>query len=352
MTPLLLRAEPHLETIPSSSLDFQSLVGRPTAIPGTDQPCVLVLTRADDPEIDELSLFLAAQGIPVVRIDSDRYRDQALSWDPVSGVLSWEGERFRPLISWLRYFMVDSMALPAGIESTGADRTTTLYSREQWTAFVMAMVAGTRTINPGCRPGVPDRLSQLATARRVGLRVPASLVTTRLADAAGAIPGDGDLLVKSLGQHLIEDPPGRMRGVFPRRIARRDLAAEQATEPAPVLVQEFVDAPRELRVNVVGGRLIPYAITRPSPESPWTEPESIAVEPVTLSPGLTARLTRLIREFAIDIAAIDLLDTPEPVFLEINPEGSWLWAERRAGGGQTSAAARELITDIFRRSNR
>jgi glutathione synthase/RimK-type ligase-like ATP-grasp enzyme len=217
----------------------------------------------------------------------------------------------------------------------------------------MAMVAGTRTINPGCRPGVPDRLSQLAAARRVGLRVPATLITTRLADAADAIPGDGDLLVKSLGQHLIEDPPSRMRGVFPRRIARRDLAAEPATEPAPVLVQEFVDAPRELRVNVVGGRLFPYAVTRPSPESPWTEPDTITVEPVALSPELSSRLTRLVREFALDIAAIDLLDAPEPVFLEVNPEGSWLWAERRAGSSLTSAAARDLIADIFRRgSNR
>ena len=360
MTPLLLRAEPHLEDIPSTSLDFQSSVGRPVANPrGTVTPCVLALTRADDPEIDELSLFLAAEGIPLVRIDSDRCLDHPLSWDPLSRVLTWEGERFRPVVSWLRYFTVESMGTASmdtasmDTASWGTDgRTVTLYAREQWTAFVTAVVAGTRAINPGCLPGVPDRLSQLAAARAVGLPVPASVVTTRLADAADSIPGGGDLLVKSLGKHLIEDPPGRMRGVFPRRITRRELAAERASEPAPVLVQEFVAAPRELRVNVVGGRLFPYAITRPSPESPWTEPESIVVEPVTLSPELCARLTRLAGEFDLDIAAFDLLDAPEPVFLEVNPEGSWLWAERRTGSSLTSRAARDLVVDLFRKELR
>jgi glutathione synthase/RimK-type ligase-like ATP-grasp enzyme len=312
---------------------------------------VLALTRADDPEIDELSLFLAAEGIPLIRIDSDRCRDRALSWDPLSGVLTWEGERFRPLVSWLRYFTVESMDTASPDTSfLGTDgRTVALYAREQWTAFVTTVVAGTRAINPGCLPGVPDRLSQLAAARAVGLPVPASVVTTRLADAADSIPGDGDLLVKSLGKHLIEDPPGRMRGVFPRRITRRELAAEQGVEPAPVLVQEFVAAPRELRVNLVGGRLIPYAITRPSPESPWTEPDAIVVEPVVLTPELCARLTRLAGEFDLDIAAFDLLDAPEPVFLEVNPEGSWLWAERRTGSSLTSRAARDLVVDLFRK---
>jgi len=360
MTPLLLRAEPHLEDIPSTSLDFQSSVGRPVANPrGTVTPCVLALTRADDPEIDELSLFLAAEGIPLVRIDSDRCLDHPLSWDPSSRVLTWDGERFRPLVSWLRYFSAESMGTASmgtasmGTASLGTDgRTVTLYAREQWTAFVTAVVAGTRAINPGCLPGVPDRLSQLTAARAVGLPVPASVVTTRLADAAASIPGDGDLLVKSLGKHLIEDPPGRMRGVFPRRITRLELAAERAAEPAPVLVQEFVAAPRELRVNLVGGRLFPYAITRPSPESPWTEPASIVVEPVTLAPELCARLTRLAGEFDLDIAAFDLLDAPEPVFLEVNPEGSWLWAERRTGSSLTSRAARDLVVDLFRKELR
>ena len=256
-------------------------------------------------------------------------------------MLTWDGDCFRPLVSWLRYFTVESM--------DADDRTVDLYSAEQWTAFVTAVMAGTWTINPGCLPGVPDRLSQLAAARRVGLPVPASVVTTRLHDAADVIPGDGDLLVKSLGKHLIEDPPGRMRGVFPQRITRRELAAERAVEPAPVLVQEFVAAPRELRVNVVGGHLIPYAITRPRPESPWTEPDAIVVEPVALAPELCARLTRLAAEFDLDIAAFDLLDAPAPVFLEVNPEGGWLWAERRTSSTRTSRAVRNLIVDKFQK---
>lgn len=343
MTPFLLRSEPHLEDIPSPALDFQVRVGRPA---GTSRSgatsCVLVLTRAHDREMDELSLRLAAEGIPVVRIDSDRCRGRAMSWDPVAGVLTWQGDRFRPVLSWLRYFTPESIASDGPTE--------TLYAREQWTALVAALRAAGRTINPGSFPGGPDRLAQLAAAGRMGLRVPASLVTTRLADAAVMLPGDADLLVKSLGRHLIEDPPGRMRGVFPRRVTRTDATEERLAEPAPVLVQEFVESEREFRVHVVGGRVSAYAVTRPTPDSLWTQPDLIAVEPVDLPATVVDRLLALTRVFGLDVGGFDLLDTGrgEPVFLEVNPEGSWLWAERRAGSSATSRATWELIAQIFR----
>ena len=352
MTPLLLRSVPHVEDIRSVSLDFQVRVGRPRgSVRDGAQPCVLLITRADDGEMDELSLSLAARGIPAVRLDSDRCVGDAISWDWASGVIRLDGESFRPVVIWQRYFVADSIA--------ATDSTATLYAREQWAAFVAAvssagsvLAAGPastapRTINAACPPGLPDRVTQLSVAMGAGLRVPASLVTTRPADALHSIAGTSDLMVKSLGRHLIEDPPGRMRGVFPHRVTRRELREETDAEPAPVLVQEFVESNRELRVHVVGDRLIGYAITRPTPDAPWTDPDSVVVEPIRLSARLASQLASLVRAFGLDVAGFDLLDTPEPVFLEVNPEGSWRWAETRCGSAAVSEATRDLIIRIF-----
>jgi glutathione synthase/RimK-type ligase-like ATP-grasp enzyme len=296
--------------------------------------------------MDELSLRLAAGGIPVVRMDSDRCLGEPVQWDPASRVLVWRGERFTPVLSWLRYFTPESMAC--------GDPAETLYAREQWTAFVTALRSVPRAINPSTWPGVPDRLTQLKAARNAGLRVPASLVTTRLADAAAAIPGDGDLLVKSLGRHMIEDPPGRMRGLFPRRVPRCEVAREHTAESGPVLVQEFVESVRELRVHVVGESFSAYAVTRPTPDSLWTRPDLIVAESVTLPPALIDRLTKVSRMFGLDVGGFDLLETAhgEPVFLEVNPEGSWLWVERLARSSETSQATWDLITRIFREEDR
>ncbi|MFI6165553.1 RimK family alpha-L-glutamate ligase [Nocardia sp. NPDC051052] len=341
--PILLRAEPFTAVAPNSCNDFQSRVGRPTV---TDQdgatPCVVVFTRAVDREIDRLSLWLAAQGIPLLRIDSDRCPGAGMVWDPAVEILHWESHRFRPRVCWQRYFTTESMPVPD-------DALLAHYGREQWPVFASALFGGAaRAVNAAIRPGHPDRVSQLTAARAVGLSTPATVVATTLADTAAAIPGGGDLLVKSLGRHAIEPQPGSLRGVFPRRMSRALIAEECGVEPAPVLVQEFVPASSELRVYAVGQRLIGYRITRTSPDAMWTDPASIRVEPVVLPARLEAALAELTTLFGLDVAAYDLLDTEDgPVFLEVNTACDWLWAEAGAGSETISVAVRELVAGLY-----
>ncbi|GAA3026637.1 hypothetical protein [Streptosporangium longisporum] len=71
----------------AQSLDFQSLVGRPARYDDDCIPCVLILTRADDREADHISLRLAAAGIPLLRIDSDRCAGTELVWDVFRGIV-------------------------------------------------------------------------------------------------------------------------------------------------------------------------------------------------------------------------------------------------------------------------
>ncbi|WP_330758077.1 hypothetical protein [Rhodococcus sp. M8-33] len=283
--PLLLRSHPHLTTASAESRDFQARVGHPAA---TDPaPCVLVLTRAADREIDELSLWLAARGIALVRLDSDRCADTDVQWDPFAGLLTRDGQTFRPRVCWLRYFDVDALRTA----QTTPDAVQ--HVRDQWQALVAALAAhpGLHTLNSGARPGTPDRLTQLAAARAAGLRVPATLVTTRLDVAARALPGPGDLLVKSLGRHCVEPQPGRLRGVYPQRVSRASLDGEHRTG-APVLVQEYVAADRELRIHAVGGTLIGYAVTRPTPR--------VAVDPAGVDHRAALRHSRRRGRIAAD----------------------------------------------------
>lgn len=349
--PFLLRGAAYESVAARTSRDFQARVGQPSIVDDDGfAPCVLVLSRAADREIDELSLWLAASGIPLVRLDADRCVGLDLQWLPHERLVTLSGKTFRPRVGWLRYFD------PAAIDPTAADPAPAdaatgrgAYTRDQWSACAAALTAtaAPRAVNAGARPGHPDRIAQLAAARRAGLRVPATVVATSLADAAAALPGP-EFIVKSLGRHAVETPPGRLRGVFPRRVAGRALAAERTGEPAPVLLQQYLRAPRELRIYVVGGQLIGYAVTRPSPEALWTDPAAIGVRPHGVPDQLAGPLRALADGFGLDVAAFDLLDTVDgPVFLEVNAECDWLWAEKAAGDGAVSAAVRELITKLY-----
>lgn len=329
--PLLIGLQTHVSTATAQSMDFQSRVGFPIQ-DGTVSECLVVFTRAADGEMDELSLRMAANGISMVRIDSDRCLSADLSWHPLENKLRWEGHEFRPILSWRRYFDIDAMA-------AGPDEVVAKHVREQWASFATAMTRMTRSINCSA---TPDRITQLAVAKAHGLRVPRTVLTSnpRDLDEFGA-----DLLVKSLGRHMVEPTPGQLHGVYPKHLSRKEFGHQ--IDPAPMLVQEFVHAERELRVYIVGDQLISYAVTRPDPESLWLAPDLIAIEPCVLPAELAAALRRLHRHWGLDVAAYDLLDAQDgAVFLEVNTECDWRWADSGANTNQTSIAVSELIAEL------
>ena len=72
---LLLDADAPEVLIPTRSRDLQVCFG----CPGTGRArAVVICTRADDPDTDELSVRLAAAGVALVRIDIDRPCDADL----------------------------------------------------------------------------------------------------------------------------------------------------------------------------------------------------------------------------------------------------------------------------------
>ena len=331
-------------TLAPVSYDFQARVGRPN-VPEEDgcTPCIVVLSRTADREVDELSLRLAIDGIPVLRLDSDRVEDLDVCWDVERDALVTVEGSFRPRACWLRYF--DPTAIPAA-----ADARLASYTRDQWLYWAPALLAarGGHAVNAAAGPGRPDRIGQLAHARSVGLHTPATVVTTSLAAAARRIPGEGDLLVKSLGAHFVEPAPGLLTGLAPRRVGRREAMSDDALEPAPVVVQEFLPCERELRVYAVGGQLLTFAVHRPSPEALWTQPDRLRAHIVQTPHELTRPLRALVSRWALDVAAFDLLDTPDGlVFLEVNAACDWLWCESLAGAAPVSAAVRKLLSALF-----
>lgn len=339
--PLLFSSSNHEMVLSADSTDFQVCIGRPSGqtAPGR---AVVLLTRAGDREADELSLRLAARDVPVVRFDSDRVGRAPLHWDVSSATCTFDGSVFVPTVCWVRSFYRSS------ITATG-DVAADIYVTDNWTAVAAAIAEdpGSDTINGDADMSRPGVLAQLAAATRAGLRVPTSVVTTDLAHAARSIPGDGDVVVKTLGDHFVEVVPGRLVAVLPRRVTRRELAG-RAAEPAPVLVQEFVASTRELRIYGVGDQLFGFEVVKTSPEAPWTDPDSVTVREVAVPVGLRRPLHRLMSRLRLDFGAFDVLETADgPVFLEVNPTGDWLSFESRAGITTVTDAVVDLLTVRF-----
>ncbi|AOS61597.1 ATP-grasp domain-containing protein [Actinoalloteichus hymeniacidonis] len=340
-TPLLLQGQEYHYRAPNACLDFQERMYRAGLVEpddGNPVPCVLVLARAADMEMNELSLTLAEHDIRMVRIDADRSLDLALTIYPEAPLLELDQWLLRPLLVWRRHFDLTSVPIdPRSLYGS--------YTLDQWSAVAdwLTVRSDWGHVNQPRTTGRLNRLSQLADAQEVGLAVPRTVVTTR---PARNRPGGARCIVKTAGRHLLEPRPGSLQGLFPRPLDTS--RAGELGEPAPVIVQQYVAADTELRVFVVGGELIPYRVEKMDPAALWQDPDAVRVTPVELEASLVEKLLALAHRWQLDVAAFDLLQADgDYVFLEVNVSCDWRWFENRADETRVSDAVNRWIVARF-----
>ncbi|HUQ59590.1 hypothetical protein [Lentzea sp.] len=301
------------------------------------RPAVLLLSRACDEELGDVQALLATAGIPVVRVNADELADARLVIDAAAGTVRTDSGWSAPTVSWTRHFSCQA------IEGTG-DPGDDLFLRESWHAAAAALAAlGAADVAPP--PG--GLLAQLRIARLHRVRVPRTIVTTDLAGARDAFQCRR-LVVKAVHRHFTEATPGCLTGRFPAVVERRELLGGSRAGP-PVIVQEHVEHDAELRIYYLDGRIHGFEITKESPADPWLAPGRVGVRMVTPSSAVAAATRLLATAMSLRYGAFDfLVRGGTPIFLEVNPDGDWRWAERGAGTGVVTLGVAAMLADLHR----
>jgi hypothetical protein len=306
---------------------------------GPPEPGVLLLSRVRDPGLDAVQRLLRRAGVPVTRINADELATADLVVDPARRAACVAGRWLAPTVTWIRHFS------PRAVEgqATGT-RAVRLFAQDSWHGAASALAAISGAAIGSARPGI---LAQLDTAARCGVAVPRTVVSTSPARAAGLLGGD-QVIVKALHEHFVEAAPGRLTGVFPVVVPRASLAGWPAAGP-PVIVQEYVPHEVELRVYAVHGRLHGFAVTKAAPADPWLDRARVGARRTGLPAAVAAAAHALTAAFGLRYGAFDfLVRDGAPVFLEVNPDGDWSWAETLSGAAPVTAAAAGMLCDLHR----
>jgi glutathione synthase/RimK-type ligase-like ATP-grasp enzyme len=196
------------------------------------------------------------------------------------------------------------------------------------------------------------KLVQLDTAARLGLPVPRSLVTRKHSDLVefAAALGDSSVIAKVISPGTpIVDLLSTQYMVFSQSLEPTKVSAE-SLHAAPVLFQELITKDVELRVTVVGESLFACEIDSQSVDEAsvdWrrVDARDLPHRAVQLPAELAVKLQALVGGFGLRFAAIDLIRRPDGsfVFLELNPNGQWLWVQEQTGLPIADAIADELL---------
>lgn len=320
-----------------------SLFGARLDVPS---PEIMILTRRNDAEADQLSIALGRRGHAVARCNVEDLESRSTLTVSIGDHAGPAPLRFShvdrpdatPRLLYFRHFDLDALTQATAVGPRGAEvhRIHATFHRQQWTAMIDALMhCGPRVVGANAVRANDDRVRQVHTARRLGWAIPPTLVsncTDDLRDFALASP-EG-IIVKALGSHFVEKPPQVLNGFFPRVLRPQDAIAEvfdaggSRREPSPVLCQWFVPSRGEIRAYVVGSEVSAFRIEKTRHDDLWDDPGGTGIAQMEIDDDTSRALVRLSRSLAMDVCAIDLLLTDEGlVFLEANANGDWCWVE-------------------------
>lgn len=217
------------------------------------------------------------------------------------------------------------------------------FAREEWRALIESTYALTRN---NLWVSHPDRLReaarkpiQMLTAHQIGFITPRTLITNDPEKSKIFYQEcKGKVICKPTGSGWAYSQDGKhIRYVLTNRVNEEYLEAEDEIRIAPVTFQEEIIKSYEVRVNVVGQEVLAIKIDSQKSkvsELDWRryDLENTPYSKYDLPKEIEQRCLHLTQILGLEFGAIDLIRNQDGdyVFLEINGNGQFLWAEEKS----------------------
>ena len=316
---------------------------------------VLIITNEHDPHADAVVLELHKRNVPVFRFHPEDFpHASSISIEIHDGTI--EGEiattsravAFKDICAaWYRR----PQSMFTGSVSPTATRLDD-YVKVQ-TAVTLRTLYETLQTFWVCHPHKLQRADikalQLAEASKAGLKTPSTLISNQPAKAAAFVDRleEAECAIKPLNTTGVSNEQGYrlpLTTTLPKGYPLDSVAL------APNIFQPYVHKAAELRCVVIGKNIFSAKLDSQANENTrkdWRGGDC-QHEPFSLPEQVEASIHRLMDSFGINFASLDMIVTPEGefVFLELNPNGQWLWLEHELGLPLVASMA-DLLTTYY-----
>jgi hypothetical protein len=210
---------------------------------------------------------------------------------------------------------------------------------EALVGLLQTCFTGAWVSDPARTRAAANKLVQSVAAAAAGFRVPRTLVTQDAEQVRRfAEELDGDVVLKAVA--------GSPRApLLTLRLQPEHLEAPGPLRAMPTIYQELIPGEVHLRVNCFGDDV--HAVEIRSAELDWRGNLDVPMSPIRLVADLEDRLRAVLRTLGLRMGIIDVKVTPdgEPVWLEINPQGQFLFLQPLVEVDYLDLFARFLIDE-------
>ncbi|WP_031487737.1 ATP-grasp domain-containing protein [Streptomyces bicolor] len=188
------------------------------------------------------------------------------------------------------------------------------------TGILTSSFHGEWVSHPEATDRASDKLPQTLIAKEAGFRVPKTLVTQSRDEVVHFLHQVGRVIVKPvvgasgplMFTQYIDDPAS-----FPA----------ESFEACPAIYQEYIEGDEHIRLNCFGDRM--YAALLKTDKLDWRADLTIPISTWPVPDEMGEKVITVLRRLGLRMGIIDIKLTPsgEPVWLEVNPQGQFLFLE-------------------------
>ena len=324
---------------------------------------VLIVTAKDEVAIPRVEESLLRMGQPFFRLDTDlllKNRAQLslrLHEERLSGALELSDGSSINLESIKSVWFRRSKPISAG--HLRSDFESSQFIEREFSAALFSLYTNLEDVfwmnHPVCSRHVLEhnKLLQLRLAALSGLATPQTMITNNPEELLAFCEEHGGFIaVKALHATIFRDADGGAWAIYTNRVSS-DYLRERAgnISSAPIIAQEYISKMLELRITVVGNRVLTCAIHSQDSErtkDDWRryDFDNVKHEQYELPSDIRFRLLDFMRRCGLSFGAIDMIVTPSGryVFLEVNPSGQFGWIEELTGLPISESIAEALAT--------
>lgn len=328
-------------------LVVQTMVGMTVTTGSKNSPPITIFTREHDLHAYAVRHALISRGIGCSIIETDGLA--------VLGGMSWSpaGEISKATINDIdnnQVFLEDTRLLwwrrltgkprfPESLIDEDARDLVANDCRATLLGLAITQFKGLWISHPEATRVAENKLVQLTVAQKVGLRIPRTLISQDpITVRKFCAQLDFQVVVKTVaGTHKTPVMAGRIT---------QEMLTDEAISLCPAIYQEMIQGINHLRVCCFGNQV--HTALLKTDQLDWRYPLNVSAEPFELDENLKAKLFNILTDLNLEMGVMDMKLTPEgePVWLEVNPQGQFLFLEGLCGMPLTNIFTEFLISKL------
>lgn len=312
---------------------------------------VLVLTHEDDPHAQVVCDYLNGDGVDVFRVDTDSIiGNYGLTFCSGSFVISDQSREVLLTPDWSVWNRrVMDPVLPDTFPRNLEDIVFT-ETKRSWQGLLFSHQG--RVVNrPQAEFSANNKIDQLLYVgdNPFGVKIPDTLLTND-SEAFRAFYALHEEVSHKLQKAALIKQDGDYLTSYNNLVSAEQSQHADLLHIHPALFQEYVRKQYEIRVTVTEQDAVGVRIN--SQDSPLSRHDfrrydfvDVRYEFEPLPDRIKDFCKGLINHYGLSFGAIDMIysDKGEYVFLELNPNGQWLWLQEQSGHDLTSLVAENLL---------